>query len=69
MLNKFSFALSRGILVPTMETHECLVAGQLYSSIPIANIRAGWQNTHVTVTDHTGIAMHIVYNESIFGST
>lgn len=46
--------LHRGIRIPTEETHEALVAGQKYSELPIAHVHASYNNTIITVTDHTG---------------
>jgi len=49
----FTMWICRGMLVPTMETHEALVAGQKYRELPVVHIRATYQNTLIVATDHT----------------
>lgn len=44
----------RGILVPTAETHGSVINGQKYSDLPVANVKASYNNTIITISKASG---------------
>lgn len=56
------FLLGRGALVPTEETFTTLFGGVEYQKLPIAHVHSSYQNTIITITDHTGKKCYTRYS-------